>query len=145
MKIFLDTSVIVPALVEQHADHSRCFLLLDRIHSGKDEGLLAAHSLAETYAILTKLPPPFRHSPAEALLSIQENFINHFQLIALTSSEYASVVKESASAGVQGGTIYDALLLKCAAKETLGKIYTLNLRHFRSVATPNLVSLITSP
>ena len=145
MRIFLDTSVIVPALVELHADHSRCFALLERILTGKDDGFLSAHSLAETYAILTKLPPPFRHSPAEALLSIQENLLNHFQSIALTASEYSSLVNESAIHGIQGGTIYDALLLKCAAKEKLGKIYTLNLRHFRSVAPPELGPLISSP
>ena len=56
MKIFLDTSVLVAAVLEQHGDHARAFAILERVQQGKDEGVVAAHSLAETYAILTRLP-----------------------------------------------------------------------------------------
>jgi len=145
MKIFLDTSVLVAAVVENHADHVRSFSVLDRVQSGKDEGFVSAHGLAETYATLTKLPPPFRHSPEQALLSIQENILKHFKIVSLSGSDYAAVLKEAALVRMQGGTIYDALHLKSASKEALGKIFTLNLRHFRAVAPQPLVSLLFEP
>jgi predicted nucleic acid-binding protein len=78
MRIFLDTSVLVASIVRQHREHERSFALLDRVQSGRDQGVISAHSLAETYATLTKLPPPFRHSPEQALLSIEENILKHF-------------------------------------------------------------------
>ena len=78
MKIFLDTSVLVSAVVKQHASHERSFAVLERIHNRQDEGIISAHSLAEMYAVLTKLPPPYRHTPEQALLSIEENVLKHF-------------------------------------------------------------------
>jgi predicted nucleic acid-binding protein len=70
MKVFLDTSVLVASVVQKHESHARAYAVLDRVHTEKDEGFISAHSLAEMYAVLTKLPPPSRHTPEQALLSI---------------------------------------------------------------------------
>jgi predicted nucleic acid-binding protein len=145
MKVFLDTSVLVAAVVQKHESHARAFVILDRIQNGKDEGFVSAHSLAEVYAVLTRFPPPFRHTPEQALLSIEENMIKHFRIASLTGSDYAALIRETALAGIQGGTIYDAVVLKCAAKAEAQKIFTLNLRHFQTIAPPNLGSQIFGP
>jgi predicted nucleic acid-binding protein len=58
MKVFLDTNVLVAAVMKQHVDHERSFAVLDRVHAGKDDGTVSAHSLAEMYAVMTKLPVP---------------------------------------------------------------------------------------
>jgi predicted nucleic acid-binding protein len=63
MKVFLDTSVLISAVVKQHVSHERSFAVLERIHDRQDEGIISGHSLAEMYAALTKLPPPYRHAP----------------------------------------------------------------------------------
>ena len=97
------------------------------------------------YAILTKLPPPFRHSPEQALLSIEENVLKHFKISSLTGSDYAELIREAAVAGIQGGTIYDAVLLKAAEKANPDRIYTLNLKHFLAVAPKGLDSKLSSP
>ena len=76
MKVLLDTSVLIAAVIAKHDSHAKAFLILERVQNRKDEGFVAAHSLAEMYAILTKLPPPFRHSPEQALLSIEENVLS---------------------------------------------------------------------
>ena len=125
MKVFLDTSVLIAAVVSKHDSHARAFPLLERVQNGKDEGFVAAHSLAEMYAILTKLPPPYRHAPEQALLSIEENVLKHFKISSLTASDYASLIREAAVAGVQGGTICDAVLLKCAEKSNPDRVFTL--------------------
>jgi predicted nucleic acid-binding protein len=120
MKVFLDTSVLVASVLAQHGDHGRAFAVLERVQNGKDEGVISAHSLAEIYAVLTKLPAPFRHSPEQALLSIEENILKHFKTSSLSGSDYALLLREAAASRIQGGTIYDAVLMKCAAKENAG-------------------------
>ena len=143
MKVLLDTSVLVAAVVEMHEAHGRAFAALDRVQQGRDEGMVSAHSLAEMYAILTRVPAPLRHSPEQALLSIEENVLKHFKLLALNGSDYAALIREAAMAGIQGGTIYDAVLLKAAAKANVDRVYTLNLKHFLAVAPRGLVPTLS--
>ena len=97
------------------------------------------------YAVLTKLPPPFRHSPEQALLSIAENVLKHFKISSLTGNDYAALIREAAVAGIQGGTIYDAVLFKAAEKPNPDRIYTLNLKHFLAVAPKSLHPRLLSP
>ena len=145
MKVFLDTSVLVAAVVTKHDHHSRAFPILDRVQNRKDEGHVSGHSLAEMYSILTKLPAPFRHTPEQALLSIEENVFKHFHVIALGANDYAPLLREAALSGIQGGTIYDAILLKCAGESGAAEIWTFNLNHFQRIAPKNIVSQIFSP
>jgi predicted nucleic acid-binding protein len=145
MRVFLDTSVLVAAVVQSHESHASAFVVLDRVQNEKDEGFISAHSAAEMYAVLTKLPPPMRHSPERALLSIEENVFKYFKVAALNAGDYTALIREAALAGIRGGTIYDAVLLKCASKTEAEKIFTLNLRHFQNVAPKNIVSKIVAP
>lgn len=55
MKVLLDTSVLVAAMVETHPMHECALHWLQRIKDGGDVGIVAAHSIAELYAILTTL------------------------------------------------------------------------------------------
>jgi predicted nucleic acid-binding protein len=145
MKVFLDTNVLVSAVVKQHVFHERAFTVLDRVHSGKDEGFVSAHSLAEMYSVLTNLPAPYRHTPEQALLSIEENVLKHFKTVALIGTEYASLVRDAAKSQIQGGKIYDALLLKAADKAAADRIYTLNLKHFLSIASSETSGKLSEP
>jgi len=145
MKVFLDTSVLLAAVLKKHAAHERAFAVLERVQEGKDEGFISSHSLAELYANLTKLPPPFRHSPEQALLSVEENILKYFKISSLTGSDYSTLVREAALAGIQGGTIYDAVLLKSAVKADVERVYTLNQKHFQAVAPKNIRAQIVSP
>ena len=145
MKTFLDTSVLVAAVVQKHASHAAAFTMLERVQNGRDEGFVSAHCLAEMYAVLTKLPPPFRHSPEQALLSIEENVVKYFKTISLTGLEYAGLLREAALAGIQGGTIHDAVLLKCAAKSAAQRIYTFNVKHFAAIQPNAAAADIVAP
>ena len=145
MKVFLDTSVLVAAVVAKHESNGRALAVLETVQNGKVEGFVSAHSLAEMYAILTKLPPPFRHAPEQALLSIEENVLKHFEISSLSSADYAALIREAAMSGIQGGTVYDAVLLKAAAKAGAERIYTLNLKHFQAIAPQNIGSRIVAP
>jgi predicted nucleic acid-binding protein len=145
MRVFFDTSVLIAAVLEQHRDHARAFPALERVQQGTDTGFIAAHSLAEMYAMLTKAPAPFRHAPEHALLSIEENILDYFNLADVSAGDYPALLREAALSGVQGGTIYDALLLKCASKVKVDQIFTFNLRHFQAVASRELAAIISAP
>jgi predicted nucleic acid-binding protein len=145
MSVFLDTSVLVSAVIKQHVAHERAFAVLERIQNKKDEGVISTHSLAEMYAVLTKLPPPYRHTPEQALLSIEDNVLKYFKTVGLAGSEYAALLREAAAIRLQGGTIYDALLLKTATKADPETIYTLNLKHFQAIAPPDVAVKLAAP
>lgn len=76
---------------------------------------------------------------------IEENVVKHFHLLGLTGNEYAALIREAALAGIQGGAIYDAVLLKSAVKAEVDRIYTLNLKHFRAVAPDNVGPKLFEP
>jgi predicted nucleic acid-binding protein len=145
MRSFLDTNVLVAAVNDSHTHHSRAFPILSAVQNGKAEGFIAAHSLAEMYAILTKIPVPFRHTPEQALLSIEENVLSYFKIVSLAGVDYASLLRESAVIGVQGGTIYDALMLKAASKSGADRIFTFNIKHFEAIAPLSIKSVLVSP
>jgi len=53
-------------MVESHLAHERALPWLQRVRAETDSGVVAAHSVAETYAILTTLPLRPRISPTTA-------------------------------------------------------------------------------
>ena len=145
MKVFLDTNVLIAAMVQKHAAHERALAVLERVQNGTDQGFVSAHGLAELYGVLTKLPPPLRHSPEQALLTIQENVLGYFKIASLDGTDYSALIRDAALAGIQGGTIYDAVLLKSAGKAAVDHIYTLNLKHFAAVAPMELRAKLREP
>jgi predicted nucleic acid-binding protein len=92
---------------------------------------------------MTALPGDEFMSPEVALLFINE-IRDRCTLITLTGDEYVSTIEKTASAGFTSGRVYDALLLRCAAKVKADVIYTLNLRHFRAI-DPALASRMRAP
>jgi predicted nucleic acid-binding protein len=145
VKVFLDTSVLIAAVVQNHESHKKSFAILDRVQNRHEDGFVSAHSLAEMYAVFTKLPPPSRHSPEQALLSIDENIVKFFQISALTGDDYKALVRDAGFARIQGGTIYDAIHLKCADQAKAERLYTLNLKHFKAIAPRTFWAEILAP
>jgi predicted nucleic acid-binding protein len=134
MNLLFDTSVLVASAVRHHPHHPPAFAALTEVTSGRHRGFAAAHSLAETYAKLTRLSldPPVHSSDAQRM--IEENILAHFRLLAPSTRDYREVVGEVATAGLTGGIVYDALILRCAQKQPCDRIYTFNVSHFRRLA-----------
>ena len=103
----------------------------------------AAHSLAEFYSALTRLPPPLRLKPEQAWLLL-DDVHQRVTPVALTSTEYFREMHRIAQSQIPGGQVYDALILAAARKYDADRIYTVNLKHFQSLA-PDLASRITTP
>lgn len=102
----VDTSVAVPLLVSSHSEHAA----VAEWARGRTLGL-SGHALAETYAVLTRLPGDARVRPDDAAALIDDNFPASAQLGARASR---SAHREFARRGIAGGAVYDALVALAA-------------------------------
>ena len=140
MKAFLDTSVLVATFYAQHEHHAPSIELFLRFD--KNDACCAAHSLAETYSVLTGRTGKNRATPDEALLFLG-NIRDRLTIITLDSQEYFAAIEASAALGIVGGALYDALLAHCALKAQAESIYTWNLKHFQRLGTTITASIKT--
>ena len=106
---------------------------------------MSVHSIAEVYAVLTRLPVQPRIHPLEAVRILTDNILPHFEVMAIGKKEYVEALNSAGKGGWSGGKIYDALLLCGAAKSGVKRIYTLNLKDFRHLAPPSLQRIICAP
>lgn len=127
MKAFLDTSVLVPVFYGEHVHHQASLDLFVKLD--KSRGCCGAHSLAEVYSTLTRMPGKHRISGEQAMLFIG-SVRERLSVIALDGDEYADALETSSARGIVGGSIYDALLAHCAIKAQAQTIYSWNGRHY---------------
>jgi predicted nucleic acid-binding protein len=139
--IFLDTSVLVAAVLVQNAHHQRSLSAF--LRTDKRQSCCAAHSLAEVYSTLTRLPGNQRMS-SDQVLVLLDDIRNRFTLVALEPEEYCATIAEAAARGITGGTIYDALIARCALKAKATTIYTWNVEHFRRCG-PDIAQRVRTP
>ncbi len=133
MKTLFDTSIMIAALIEPHPMHARAFPWLRQAKAKEFELIVASHSLAELYSVLSTLPIKPRISPAVAWRLIHENIEPVARIVSLTPSEYSLTIKRMSQMGLSGGIIYDALIAKVAQKSKAERLLTLNIEHFRRV------------
>lgn len=127
MKHFFDTTVLVAAVLEEHEHHQPSFRVLS--DATPSSGFCAAHTLAETYAVLTRYPGKQRLSTEQALLAVEE-LGNRLTIVALDAPEYFAAIRQFAAQGVTGGTVYDGLIATAALKAKADALYTWNIGHF---------------
>jgi len=133
MKTLFDTSVIIASLIESHPMHQRAFPWLKQAKANDFELVVASHTLAELYAVLSTLPIKPRIVPAVAWRLISENVEATGKIISLTPAEYRSVIKQISELGLAGGIIYDALIARVAQKASVKRLLTFNSDHFKRV------------
>lgn len=141
--VALDTSCVIALLCPWHEHHAVTTAALERALDAGATLALPAHVLAEAYAVLTRLPSPFRIAGEAAATLLRENFHGHgrpdpeaggaaTRTVALSASDYWSLLGRAPSERVQGGRTYDALIAATARKAGARELYTLNLAHFAS-------------
>jgi len=141
MKGFFDTSVLVAVFYGNHVHHSASLGLF--IQFDKSTGCCGAHSLAEVYSTLTRMPGKHRISAEQAMLFIG-SIRERLSIIALTGDEYADALQASSARGIVGGGIYDAMLAHCAFKAQAEVIYTWNVRHY-ALCAPEVTQRLRTP
>ena len=81
----------------------------------------------------------------EAHRIVTANLLPHFESVSVELADYLDALNSVSSNGWSGAKIYDALLLRCAAKCPVDRIYTFNLGDFRQLAPAEMLARICSP
>jgi predicted nucleic acid-binding protein len=142
MKVFLDTSVFVAAFWGDHAQHSSSVALVKTATPGK--AFCAAHTVAEVYSTMTRLPvkPPI---PTEQALLFIRQIRELFTVVALSDEEHFETIERLAGSGLARSYIYDGLIMTAASKSGADVIYTWDINDFQRVAPPQTVKNIRTP
>ena len=132
-RMLCDTSVLLPALVENHPRHGDAASRLDQAYAGEIQLVICAPAVAELFSTLTALPISPRISPDEARRLIVENVLGHAEVVPLDASDYETVMNQMADRGLSSGIVYDALHVQAAQKADVDRLWTLNERDFNRV------------
>ena len=129
----LDTSCLVALVSTWHEHHDR----VTRAVTSKRAAvlLLVAHTLVESYSVLTRLPARHRLASSDALAVLRSNF---GEKRVLPSTDVWQLLEQAVDTGVAGGRVYDALIAWSAAQATPITLLTLNPRHFADLDVPGL-------
>ena len=123
---FLDTGILVGALLEKHPEHAMCLEALQ-----ESEGAFSdAHALAETFATLTG----FYKVPVAAATELTMSLKGGLRVEPLTLADYEQSIVEAQRRGIMGGGIYDSLHATFARRKGARRIITRNPSHFAHVA-----------
>ena len=123
---FLDTGIMVGAVLESHPEHEVCFAAIEEsMHPFTN-----AHALAETFATLTGFYKVPTDVATELTLSLQYSVA----VEALALTDYETAIREARSRGIMGGGIYDSLHATFARRKKATQIVTRNPSHFQHVA-----------
>ncbi len=125
----LDTSCLVAAVCGWHRHHASTRKEIERRAAAGEAPTLAAHSLAEAYSVLTRLPEPHRLRPDDALAVLEANW-SETRLVALGPADYRSTLRRCRDAGIGGGAVYDALIASCARKARVATLVTWDVGAF---------------
>jgi predicted nucleic acid-binding protein len=106
--------------------------------------LLAAHSLVESYSVLTRMPRQTWGRAEAVRRALHASFESVGRVTALSAEEYVALLDDAVTLGIIGGAMYDALLARCAQPAGVDVILTFNERHFRRFASPTLQIVVPS-
>ncbi len=98
----LDTSVVIAAFVSWHESHDTARRAVT------PEAVVPAHVVTETYAVLTRMPAPFRMEAATVATYFARQWTG--RVIAPDAQLFESLTSAAATAGIAGGGTYDALV-----------------------------------
>ena len=144
MKVFCDTSVLVASALASHTHHPEAKAALARIRASQDAGFASAHTLAETFSVLSRMPTKPKLDPEAVLDILETDFIPHLSFVALLATDYPVAIRDLVGRGLGGGRIYDLLHLRVAARLAPDRIYTFNETEWKTLA-PELAALICAP
>jgi predicted nucleic acid-binding protein len=125
-----DTTCLIAAVCSWHEHHERTVKEIERRLRQGDSMIIAAPALVEAYAVLTRLPPPHRLSPSDAITLLDANFMRGVKVIALDERSYRKLLRQAPNLGIAGGRAYDAVIASCAVKGKARVVLTFNERDF---------------
>lgn len=125
-----DTSVMIATVCTWHEYHERAITEMERRLAERESLVIAAPALVESYAVLTRLPPPHRLSPQDAITLIETSFLTEGTLAGLDNKAFRSLLREAADHDIAGGRTYDWVIAACARASRVKTLLTFNARDF---------------
>ena len=95
---FVDTGILVGAVLEQHPEHDACLEALEE----SETPFTDAHALAETFATLTG----FYKVPVAAATELTLGLKSNLTVEPMSLADYERAIGEARQRGVMGGGIY---------------------------------------
>jgi predicted nucleic acid-binding protein len=132
VKAAFDTSVLVAAVVEGHPQHAAALSWVGARR--KLERVGSMHALAETWAVLTRLPmldAPLSPGVARAVV---DRLAKRIALTPPSAKLYAAALGRCEATGARSGAVFDALHLVTAEHAGVDVLLTFNLRDFERLA-----------
>jgi predicted nucleic acid-binding protein len=131
--VFLDTSVLVAGLIDFGPQSAPSQAVM---HAVAERTIPSAgtawHCCLEFYSVVTRLPPEFRLTPADAAQLLHEEVFGRMAVHDLPAGERATLLKAAVQDGIAGGRMYDAHIAEVARAAGADVIVTDNRRHFLS-------------
>lgn len=103
----VDTSVIVPALLAAHPEHEACRV-------AATGNAVPAHVLVEAYAVLTRLPSPYRLA-ADIAADLLSRWFPPLSVLTMPAALQRAVPERLRGVGVAAGATFDGLVGLTAA------------------------------
>lgn len=152
MKVALDTSVLIAALLPKHTDHARAFLWVDAAVRGEVDAVICTHALAELYSVLTRLRLERLLSPAEAREMVQ-HVATKLDVVDVHLDLLMRAIERCAERHAGSGAIFDAMHVLAAEDAGAEVLLTLDRgdparlarRGLRVAAPPDPPSLLLLP
>lgn len=101
-----DTSVLVSAMLPWHDHHARAYEAVQGISA------YPAHVFVECYSVLTRLPAPYRLSPAAAFTLLDRV---PGSILTLPADRHVAALRHLSALGIKGGATYDGVVAATAA------------------------------
>lgn len=148
-KLFFDTSVIIAGLCEPHPHFLQAISWLKLAFEKKVSAFISTHCVAECFSGLSRLPLATSIMPSTAEQIIQESVLPHFEIVALSATDYKRAIKRVVLRSISGAVVYDSLHLQAALKKKADALVTINQKDFIRLIDPHEMKLInpleTSP
>jgi hypothetical protein len=125
-----DSSCMIAGVCPWHEYHGPAAASLERRFIRGLSLVVAGHALLEAYAVMTRLPTPYRLSGPDAWHLLGRNFADRATVLGCDGGAYVPLLDRLAASGVTGGRSYDALIATVLAPVGGVEFLTLNPRHF---------------
>jgi len=129
---------MVAAVCAWHEHYQAAQSELTRRLRDDEPMLVAGPALVESYAVLTRLPPPHRLSTRDAHRMIETSFVENGKVVALEGRAYRVLLATMAAEGIAGGRAYDAVVAECTLRERGVTLLTFNADDFAPFASRGL-------
>jgi len=129
--IFLDTSVLVAGVIDFGPQSAPAQQVL---HAVAEKTVPTAgtawHCVLEVFSVVTRLPPEFRLTPADAVQLVESEIVARMTVHDLPASDRLPFLRSLVADTVSGGRVHDAHIADVARAAGAAVVVTDNRRHF---------------